>query len=322
MLGRHISRSWAGFCSQPDPWTRRVPNHLEKVCYRGISCIRTEQYSGCRVTTNGKSGSATSRFRLPSLRPPTDGLLTLLSIPRVARLHCPISMYFMIRYHHPTRSVNITVQLDPDPTDWFVVVGIRNGRVPILLPGAEERLTWQLILLECGHIALPHLKVMDRCRALGGVGFDAEEESQGDMVKVVDVREMRLDQPLASREHSMLEEAGAVCWSCHQARNSCGCRNAASSTTCLAPLYIVWPKLLKYYSVPSLMSLSFSADWAYRLLEVTSNPTIRPQESWSWKKGDTVGRKYMFISEKSTEFQLYDFQVLNITVQTPAIHYL
>ena len=103
-------------------------------------------------------------------------------------------MYLTIRNHHPTRSANITVQLDPDPTDGFVVAGIRNGRVPILLPGAEERLTWRLIPLECGHVALPRLKVMDRRRALGGAGSDAEEESQGDMVKVVDVRRDERDE--------------------------------------------------------------------------------------------------------------------------------
>ena len=103
-------------------------------------------------------------------------------------------MYLTIRNHHPTRSANITVQLDPDPTDGFVVAGIRNGRVPILLPGAEERLTWRLIPLECGHVALPRLKVMDRRRALGGAGSDEEVESQGDMVKVVDVRRDERDE--------------------------------------------------------------------------------------------------------------------------------
>jgi hypothetical protein len=97
-------------------------------------------------------------------------------------------MHLTIRNHHPTRSANVTVQLEPDPADGFVAAGVRNGRVPILLPGAEERLTWRLIPLECGQIALPRLKVMDRRRVLGSGTSDTEVESQGELVKVVDVR--------------------------------------------------------------------------------------------------------------------------------------
>ena len=92
-------------------------------------------------------------------------------------------MSLKIRNLHPSRSANITVQLEPDPSEPFVVSGLRSGRVPILLPGGEEELIWRLIPVECGYVQLPKIKVMDR-----RIMNTGESEVEGDDVKVVDVR--------------------------------------------------------------------------------------------------------------------------------------
>jgi hypothetical protein len=92
-------------------------------------------------------------------------------------------MSLKIRNLHPSRSANVTVQLEPDLSDAFVVSGLRSGRVPILLPGGEEELIWRLIPVECGYAKVPKIKVMDRRTMSTG-----EIESEGEVVKVVDVR--------------------------------------------------------------------------------------------------------------------------------------
>jgi len=57
--------------------------------------------------------------------------------------------------------VNAAVTLELDASDAFIVVGLRNGRLPILLPGSEENLSWILIPVECGHVKVPRIEVMD-----------------------------------------------------------------------------------------------------------------------------------------------------------------
>lgn len=48
-------------------------------------------------------------------------------------------------------------------------------------------LTWNLIPIECGYVKIPKIKVMDR-RTSTGVGSDAQGESEGEAVSVIDVR--------------------------------------------------------------------------------------------------------------------------------------
>ncbi|KAF8918186.1 Gryzun, putative trafficking through golgi-domain-containing protein [Mucidula mucida] len=137
-----------------------------------------------RIHEDGTHGpSSKSTVSLPSLRPPTDGLIGLLHIAPTARLHQTIPLSLIIRNNHPSRAANITVHVELDPSDGFVISGIRNGRIPILLPGSEEKVMWNLIPIECGHVALPRIKVIDR-RKVVQESTEAEEE----LVKIVDVR--------------------------------------------------------------------------------------------------------------------------------------
>ena len=55
----------------------------------------------------------------------------------------------------------MAVTLELDASDAFIVAGLRNGRLPILLPGSEEKLAWILIPVECGDVKVPRIKAID-----------------------------------------------------------------------------------------------------------------------------------------------------------------
>ncbi|KAI9062346.1 hypothetical protein FKP32DRAFT_1593495 [Trametes sanguinea] len=154
-----------------------------------------------RLLPDGTQGSRSStRIPLPALSPPSDGLVALLDAPTTARLHTPIPLRLTIRNRHPTRTATATVQLEPDPTaDGFVVAGLRHGRIPILLPGQEETVSWNLIPVECGLVKVPKVKVLDRRNAVQVAGAQAvaaaqgqpgiaEVPAEGEEVEIVDVR--------------------------------------------------------------------------------------------------------------------------------------
>ncbi|KDQ50908.1 hypothetical protein JAAARDRAFT_41691 [Jaapia argillacea MUCL 33604] len=145
-----------------------------------------------RLLSNGDRGpKSITRFALPSLKAPTDGLIALMEAPAKAKLHTPIPLHLTIRNRHPSRSANIVVQLDLDPTDGFVVAGLRSGRIPTLLPGAEEKISWRLIPIECGFVKVPRMRVLERRSAVATTqptASGADVEVEGEIVKVVDVR--------------------------------------------------------------------------------------------------------------------------------------
>jgi trafficking protein particle complex subunit 11 len=147
-----------------------------------------------RVLQNGTHGpTAISYFHLPSLRPPVDTIVALLDVPPQGALHVPMLLTLTIRNYHSTRSANIVVQLEPDSMDGFVVSGLRNGRVPVLLPGSEEKLIWNIIPIECGFVKVPRIKVTDRRKAIPGsqgsneIGANVDAVA-GDLIKVVNIR--------------------------------------------------------------------------------------------------------------------------------------
>jgi hypothetical protein len=121
---------------------------------------------------------------------PQDELIALLDVPSFAKLHASTPIHLTVRNRHSSRSANVSVTLDLDPSDAFVVAGLRNGRLPILLPGSEEKLSWKLIPIECGYVKIPRIKVMNVRRAAlpsqGGVSTEVDVE--GEAVKVIDVR--------------------------------------------------------------------------------------------------------------------------------------
>lgn len=128
-----------------------------------------------------------------------DNIVALLDVPPQGTLHVPMSLTLTIRNYHPTRSANIVVQLDPDSLDGFVVSGLRTGRVPVLLPGSEEKLIWNILPIECGYVKVPKIKVVDKRKAISSSQGTSEPGANtdtfvGDVIKVIDSRhEIRQD---------------------------------------------------------------------------------------------------------------------------------
>ncbi|KAG6866197.1 hypothetical protein C0991_007222 [Blastosporella zonata] len=143
-----------------------------------------------RVQKDGNLGSLTSTMIfLPALQPPVEGLIALLSIPSPATLHVPIPLSLTVRNYHPTRSANIVVHLELDASDGFIVAGLRSGRLPVLMPGDEEKFSWMLIPVECGRVKIPQIKVVDKRPIFtGGTEPTSDMITKGEMVKIVDVR--------------------------------------------------------------------------------------------------------------------------------------
>lgn len=140
------------------------------------------------LPAGGRGRQSITRFALPTLMIPQDELIALLDVPSFAKLHASTPIHLTIRNRHPSRSAHVSVTLDLDPSDAFVVAGLRNGRLPILLPGSEEKLSWKLIPIECGYVKIPRIKVMNVRRAALPSQGGAEVDVEGEAVKVIDVR--------------------------------------------------------------------------------------------------------------------------------------
>jgi hypothetical protein len=112
-----------------------------------------------------------------------DEVTALLSIPAAAQLHVPFKFSITIRNCNTTKSANIFVQVDTEPTDSFILSGLRSGRLPILLPDSETTLSWGAVPVECGFVKLPKISVRN-LRPTVGVGEDASG-ADGLAVKVI-----------------------------------------------------------------------------------------------------------------------------------------
>lgn len=147
-----------------------------------------------RILPNGDHGPlCTSRFPLPNLQPPHTGIIALLELPSFAKLHDPVHAHLTLRNHHPSRSASLTVQLEPDATDAFLIAGQRKASMPTLLPGTEAQLVWTLIPMVCGFVQAPKIHVVDRRKAVLVPPSATEQpaaatEEDGIPVRVFDLR--------------------------------------------------------------------------------------------------------------------------------------
>lgn len=93
-------------------------------------------------------------------------------------------MRLTVRNLRASGAANVVVQVEFDPSDGFVLAGLRSGRIPVLLPGGEEVLVWNMVPIECGYVRVPRIRVTDRRTPAGG----ADADHEGELVSVVDVR--------------------------------------------------------------------------------------------------------------------------------------
>ena len=132
---------------------------------------------------------ASSSIRLPTLSPPLNGTVALLNTPPLVHLHQPFTLEIVIRNQHPTRTVFPKVSLELGASESFVVAGVRNGRLPALIPGGEARIIWQLIPLECGPaVPLPTIKLTDSRRTqeiADSQAMDVPLEASADLIRII-----------------------------------------------------------------------------------------------------------------------------------------
>ncbi|KAH8827913.1 Gryzun, putative trafficking through golgi-domain-containing protein [Flagelloscypha sp. PMI_526] len=126
-----------------------------------------------KVFDDGTRGTiSTSILPLPPLEPPIDEVIALLSVPAAAHLHTPFTLSISVRNRNTTKSANIFIQIDAEPTDGFIFSGLRSGRLPILLPDSEASVTWRAVPVECGFVKLPKI-VVKNLRPTAGTGEDS-----------------------------------------------------------------------------------------------------------------------------------------------------
>jgi len=126
------------------------------------------------------------------------GLVALLQVPPNGKLHEPMRVGLVVRNESSVRTGNVSVSVgmgggsgsggegevdggaaaSGSLQQQFVMAGIKNGRLGVVLPGEEVRVEWVVVPLECGYLKIPRVKVLD----WRGAG----EGENGEEVKVFD----------------------------------------------------------------------------------------------------------------------------------------
>ena len=123
---------------------------------------------------------------LPALQLPHDDIDALLELPAQGTLHVPITVSLRVRNREPLRTADVFLQLEP--SDSFVVSGLRSGSLPILLPGAEDVIVFNLIPIVCGAGRLPTIKLFDRRSAKLTEGQNGADLESMPIIPVFDKR--------------------------------------------------------------------------------------------------------------------------------------
>jgi trafficking protein particle complex subunit 11 len=128
---------------------------------------------------------------LPDLKPPTFGLTILIEPPATVKLHMPFTLDVKVRNNDPHRSADLNFGLEP--AEGFVTAGFRNGVLPLLLPGTEEFISFNLIPISVGNVKLPIFKIQQTLKEESGAPrseFETNTRTSAvvDTVPVVDKR--------------------------------------------------------------------------------------------------------------------------------------
>ncbi|KAG9036541.1 hypothetical protein FRB95_008596 [Tulasnella sp. JGI-2019a] len=104
-----------------------------------------------------------SHLALPSLSPPTDHIIGIVSVLPSARLHQPFTLVLRIQNRSFSRTADLILQTEA--SDAFVAAGPKSSRLPTLLPTSSVDIRFNLVPLMCGSRRLPTFKVFDRRRS-------------------------------------------------------------------------------------------------------------------------------------------------------------
>ncbi|EJD46843.1 hypothetical protein AURDEDRAFT_86850 [Auricularia subglabra TFB-10046 SS5] len=185
-----------------DGYSARLCVSMSKLL-AGLEAAPGEMRLTWRRVGNEES-TATTSISLPQLTPPGDDLVAFVEPPATTRLHVPFTLRLVIQNRHASRTADLALQLEPN--EHFVLSGLRSGRVPLLIAGAQEELFFNAIPLTCGELRLPAIKLLDRRSAVAptdpyGDGRPASPahnaQAEAELVSVP-VRDARFDAQTAS----------------------------------------------------------------------------------------------------------------------------
>ncbi len=156
----------------------------------------------CIFSTSEKSqiSHSVTSILLPNLRPPNLGTIVLLEPPTTARLHVPFTLAVRLRNNDLRHASELSLSLEP--SEGYVVAGLRTGSLPLLLPGTEQTLLFNLIPIMAGLTRLPVFRVSQRVaeRTVGGsprasIDGEAKKSTIGEQfIEVLDMRWHEMDE--------------------------------------------------------------------------------------------------------------------------------
>ncbi|TFY75352.1 hypothetical protein EWM64_g8660 [Hericium alpestre] len=115
-----------------------------------------------------------------------------------------VGRFFMHWGLHERRRIcaraRVDIRLGHRVVDFWedAAAGLRAGRLPLLLPGGEHIVRWDIVPLECGWVRVPRIRVLDR-------RYAEEGHEEGVEVEIVDARREARDD--AGDEWGVVNEA-------------------------------------------------------------------------------------------------------------------
>ncbi|KAF8331398.1 Gryzun, putative trafficking through golgi-domain-containing protein [Cantharellus anzutake] len=127
-----------------------------------------------KISSTASNLTAKTNISPPSLKPPEDSIVALITCPPSANLHQPFILTLSVQNRQRFRTADL--YLDVDSSEAFVLAGPRHTRLPTLLPGMSEEVFFNLIPLSTGEVRLPTFKVHDRRKPPGLLPPENEDE--------------------------------------------------------------------------------------------------------------------------------------------------
>jgi len=124
-------------------------------------------------------------------------MTVLIEPPAIAKLHVPFTLPVKLWNGNQNRTAEFSFFLEP--TDSFVVAGLKSATLPLLLPGTAEELVFNVVPLTVGVCQLPNFKVTLRTLPQRGQEENDPQRSTDTLggtgaVEIVESVDMRWDE--------------------------------------------------------------------------------------------------------------------------------